>query len=394
MIFTARYEGDIRGAWNVPFQEDAYCLECGERLRIWREFEDAHARHFRHVSNMGGGGGGGNGGCSGGESDDHRMWKNFAAERLHEIFENRAASRPTVEEPMAAPCSDKEKRAADACIFFENRDPQLGRGLAVEVQHRHKNKDTSAVERDYDRQGVATLWLTGDDFTDKGLPMNEVDIRHRVRQQTSICERCPKWELLPGGYSYAEQPATHERLIHSAHDPRDREAKVPATVVADWVLPTPADHWRSTPWRERFRSSNGNYRQKNLIVAGLAATLPACDRRTPATIPRHWYVPTPADHWRSTPWEERFRTVDTEYITTHQRGERTRIAVSIPPAIDTQEIERQAAMYCCSVCRWRGDEYLIADDGSTAGTAVCPNCAGGLRLASSVDAGMHSSGGT
>jgi len=340
MIFTARYEGDIRGAWNVPFQEDAYCLECGERLRIWREFEDAHARHFRHVSNMGGGGGGGNGGCSGGESDDHRMWKNFAAERLHEIFENRAASRPTVEEPMAAPCSDKEKRAADACIFFENRDPQLGRGLAVEVQHRHKNKDTSAVERDYDRQGVATLWLTGDDFTDKGLPMNEVDIRHRVRQQTSICERCPKWELLPGGYSYAEQPATHERLIHSAHDPRDREAKVPATVVADWVLPTPADHWRSTPW------------------------------------------------------EERFRTVDTEYITTHQRGERTRIAVSIPPAIDTQEIERQAAMYCCSVCRWRGDEYLIADDGSTAGTAVCPNCAGGLRLASSVDAGMHSSGGT
>ena len=155
-------------------------------------------------------------------------------------------------------------------------------------------------------------------------------MRHRVRKQTSICERCPKWSRHFERYSHAEPPETHEQHINRAHDPRDREVNVPATTLRDW------------------------------------------------------YVPTPTEHWRSAPWEERFRTVAGGYHTQHDRGERTRIPVSIPATIDSENIKQQLAMYRCSACRWKGDDYSIVD-----ATAVCPACNGGLLLNSAVQAGMH-----
>lgn len=38
------------------------------------------------------------------------------------------------------------------------------------------------------------------------------------------------------------------------------------------------------------------------------------------------------------------------------------------------------AMYRCKECGWQGDEYELLDDGSVAGTAVCPECEGQLTL--------------
>jgi len=326
MAFTALYEDEERGAWSVPKGEDAYCTDCGEAMYIQSQAVDGTARHFNHYSKSD---------CGGGESDDHKKWKNFAAERLNEIFGDRATERASVEEALAAPMSDKERRAADACVFFENHDRQFGRGLAVEVQHKNDGKDKLAVERDYNQQGVATLWLSGDDFSDTGLPMNEVDIRARVREQTRICELCPKWELVVGRYSRAEQPETHEQLIYETHDPRERE------------------------------------------------------RSVPATIPRHWCVPTTGEHWRSTDWAERFRTVDEPYQQPPDRGDHTCIDVTIPPLITDEDLEQLCGKYTCRDCAWKGDEYALLDDGSAGGTAVCPNCRGGLLLSSAVDAGVH-----
>lgn len=37
--------------------------------------------------------------------------------------------------------------------------------------------------------------------------------------------------------------------------------------------------------------------------------------------------------------------------------------------------------YACIECAYRGDSYDTIDDGSTGGTAVCPQCRGDLRLA-------------
>ncbi|SEH66534.1 hypothetical protein SAMN05192561_1253 [Halopenitus malekzadehii] len=37
-------------------------------------------------------------------------------------------------------------------------------------------------------------------------------------------------------------------------------------------------------------------------------------------------------------------------------------------------------MYQCKDCDWNGDEYRVVNDGSTAGTAVCPKCEGQLAI--------------
>ena len=37
-------------------------------------------------------------------------------------------------------------------------------------------------------------------------------------------------------------------------------------------------------------------------------------------------------------------------------------------------------MYKCTDCGWRGDDYLVIDDGTTGGTAVCPECTSAIRL--------------
>jgi len=433
MAFTALYNDEERGAWSVPKGEAAYCTDCGDAMHVVSESVDGRARHFRHNPDHSGGGGGG-GGCSGGESDEHRKWKNFAAERLHELFSDRAADRATVEEPLAAPISDKQDRAADACVFFENHDRQFGRGLAIEVQHKNKDKDKLAVERDYDRQGVATLWLTGDDFHDDGLRLTELDIRHRVREQTSICELCPKWSYVVRSSKYGDlttvdQPTTHEKSVYEAYDPRERNVSVDATIVADWVLPTPreywkkqgweagfsvnvgsyghqafrkrdvevtaafprhwyeqtpADYWRSEPWEDRFRSPDGYYKHRQHTVSGLVSTLPNRQKTISATLLRHWCVPTRAEYWRSTPWHERFHTVNGEYYNTPPRGQHTRIEVLIPPLLSADDLEQKHGKYTCRDCAWKGDEYLL-----WSGTAVCPNCRGGLLLSSAVDAGAH-----
>jgi len=256
MAFTALYDDEERGAWSVPKGEDAYCTDCGDAMHVVSESSDGRARHFRHNPDHSGGGGGG-GGCSGGESDEHKKWKNFAAERLHELFGDRATDRATVEEPLAAPISDKQERAADACVFFENNDRQFGRGLAIEVQHKNKDKDKLAVERDYDRQGVATLWLTGDDFHDDGLRLTELDIRHRVREQTSICELTDKWVRVParGNSTFSHVkllPKTHENLVYEVHDPRDRQASVPAKIPTEFFDQTALELWREHDWKALF----------------------------------------------------------------------------------------------------------------------------------------------
>lgn len=110
MPWIAKHDGKKKGAWQVPAKTDAYCVECGNRVRVWREASDGTARHFKHIDNMGGGGGGSPdlSACElVAESDKHLKWKNFAAERLANEFEGNVAS-CRVEQGMDAPESAKD----------------------------------------------------------------------------------------------------------------------------------------------------------------------------------------------------------------------------------------------------------------------------------------------
>ena len=192
-MYIAIHNGEKKGAWEVPPKEDAECPGCGGRVRVWREGVDGTARHFGHVDE--------HTGCGYAESDDHRKWKNFAAERLSEVFTN--GHKPVVECRLKAPHSDKAYRYADVAMLFEDSHDKLGEGIAVEVQHKNTDKNKQATTRDYAEQGLSTVWLTESDFETDGCRLSLDDF---IRKATrGIANRytvsCPNCGSTSGPYS-------------------------------------------------------------------------------------------------------------------------------------------------------------------------------------------------
>ena len=155
---------------------DVFCPECGDRMHTWGPGVDGTARHFQHyiVEN-----------CSG-ESDLHKKLKSVAVSGLRGLFDD--GCRYVVEQPLGAPHSDKQQRQADAYVeFVYDADWQFFDGLAVEVQYKNKSKDKAAVVADYAAQGVATVFVTPEDFnnpqsTGTSLALDEQDLRERGRE--------------------------------------------------------------------------------------------------------------------------------------------------------------------------------------------------------------------
>jgi len=258
MAYTALYEGEERGAYEIPFQTDATCLECGGRMRVWREAQDGTARHLNHVANMGGGEGGGTD-CSGGESNQHQKWKNFAAERLEEVFDN--AAEVAVEKQLAAPHTNKQHRDADAAVMFNQRDPQLGSGLAVEVQHKNFDKDIEATRKDYLKQDVSIAWVYEDDFSEDGCRLNETDFRDRAREDVSLLEfkgaSAVPWQLHVNTHvqPVLERVRSRSETLNMEdcdHELEPRTFEVPARLPDEFWDDEAMKIWRGQDWSDLF----------------------------------------------------------------------------------------------------------------------------------------------
>lgn len=372
MAWTAIYEGEEKGAWEIPTQTDAYCTECGEVMRVWREGADGTARHLKHKRNIGGardGSGGGTGtSCGGGESDDHIKWKNFAAERLYEVFDDVAEA--TVEMPLAAPKTEKFRRAADAAVMFDGFDEQLGNGLAVEVQHKNKDKDIEGTTRDYLAQDVAVVWLTGDDFHSDGCRLTEADFRKLARDAASLSMFKPRYAT--------SEPPKFDILMHAIRSTREafnieecdhelakREFHVPATLPTEWFDEAAQSVWRSQPWSELFSSvgQSGCYESERYISE-------VQDSLTPRTHLRIRLPPEINDKlarrfWERQPWPSLFSGVESrEYITEVQDSlEQGRVEATIDFDVVVPESQLRA---------W----YKIGAKKTPEGRfhCACPNC--------------------
>jgi predicted RNA-binding Zn-ribbon protein involved in translation (DUF1610 family) len=302
MAYIAVHEGQEKGAFEVPHQTDAFCPKCGERMRVWREAEDGTARHFKHVSEMRGGDSAGGGtGCSGGEGDQHRKWKNFAAERLAEVFNDVAEA--TVEKRLHAPHTDKDYRDADAVVTFSERDDQLGIGLAAEVQHKNHQKDIAATSRDYLKQDIAVAWLDQNDFSESGCRLNETDFRARAREIPS-----------PGYFGAGNLPNGHPTRHHVDsrlykirnyradvnnpewdHTLEPRESHVPAKIPGEYIDEHAQRIWRQQDWEKLFRRHTQIPPGKRERMRALTAS-PTETRNTEVALPseywerlRRWY---------------------------------------------------------------------------------------------------------
>lgn len=250
MPWIAEYEGETVAPREVPSGEDVTCPTCGNTMRVWRESSDGKARHFKHLGKIGkaeGEGGGGTACESVAESNKHKKWKSLAADRLEQLFEGNVAE-CRMERELGAPVSEKDRRNGDAVMEFESRDDQLGDGVVIEVQHRNESKDILETTSDYAEQGFAVVWTGADDYLVDRCRLTEADVRKRARDAVWPQE-VPEQEEWWGVSAFDR--------IQDGWTSGEPSKEVPAEIVKDWVLPTPAEQWANTPWSARFRGTEG-----------------------------------------------------------------------------------------------------------------------------------------
>jgi len=302
MASKALYNGQAKSPRQVPKDADIYCTECERPMKIIpahtrSNVDGVVCRHFSHKADPGGGGDGG-GGCPGGESDEHERWKGFAADALGELFEDRIAI-CCVEGELDAPVSEKQHREADALAVFNDPDPQLGRGVAIEVQHKNKSKDIPTTTSDYVRQGIAVVWTEADDYGDSRVRLNEADIRHRAREAA--------WPEEVPPASGAVTPVTHEYLpsAYTAATGETLSADLPApTLPPDAVHSYGQTIYNNTPWESLFTDS---LILDDLETIYVEATADRLNTDLPAvTLPPEYVDEVESQIFREQPWEELF----------------------------------------------------------------------------------------
>lgn len=232
---------------QAPTDESVTCPECGGNMRVRGPYSDGRARHFWHIDNLGGGKGGPGNPCETvAESDKHKKWKSLAADRLlHYFGDNCRTCR--MEMQLDAPESEKDHRIADALLLFDERDPQLGQGIVVEVQHKNESKDIDATTTDYLANDIAVVWTDGSDFGDNRMLLNEKNIRQRARN-TAWPQNVPTvadWDPSPTGRELLNDLAGKIAIRHIDDDIVSVPATIPAKhfadVELDWLRGSLAD---------------------------------------------------------------------------------------------------------------------------------------------------------
>ncbi|WP_276224594.1 hypothetical protein [Haloarcula halophila] len=189
MPFIARL-GSRGGELVSPGQVDAenklYCPECGGEMGI--RDGDGKKRHFWHTEKLGGADGHE---CDGvgretAESEIHSRVKAYAVEALADRFVSLDTKRNGEEIPVevAETSSKSDYRRADAMAEFEAENRLFGRGLAVEIQHRHEEKNIPRVSADFIEAGYTVLWIdTADVETQREFP--DIDLALQSEQFVS-----------------------------------------------------------------------------------------------------------------------------------------------------------------------------------------------------------------
>ncbi|MFD1643719.1 hypothetical protein [Halohasta litorea] len=118
------------------------------------------ARHFYHVSDSNGHR------CSngGGESEAHEHAVARVEVALDQRFgdDDNATIGTEVDVDVSGIPTPTEVRRADALVEFDDENVFFGAGLAVEVQHKHEDKDTRQATHDYLAAGYSVVWIGAD----------------------------------------------------------------------------------------------------------------------------------------------------------------------------------------------------------------------------------------
>ncbi|WP_255153055.1 hypothetical protein [Halorarius halobius] len=189
--FRALLDGEIVVPEQVDDQQVVECPEC--RGILYPRDGDQRARHFFHASDDD------SEACStasGGESDTHARCTALTVAALAEQFPTATHVGAEITIDVTGTATAPETRRTDAFVEFQEENPYFGRGLIIEVQHKHHSKDIEGTTHDHLAAGYSVAWLTPDDFGDEQLDYDVVDDAFRADDghAYSIREHDP-WEF-------------------------------------------------------------------------------------------------------------------------------------------------------------------------------------------------------
>lgn len=333
------------------------CLDCDQTVAYVREHHregvDGTVSAFFRYDNCGhlgitpsesdytGSGGGGSG-----ESKIHKRRKWTALQVALNRFDH---SDYSTEKHIGS-------KRADAVLEFDEPHEEYGRGLVIEYQHKNESKDIVKTERHFAEYEYTTLWLWEDQFKSlDGVP--EADLfggRVCTPWPYAVPEQS-EWSGLNPYKFPGEHLAINPDYTHSS--------EVPATVYKDWILPTTREYLDAHDWDAAFRQEQTEHAldaYRDNATVSIACTFP------PAVVDTLLYKRLDMSSLPQLP------PANTD------RGDATAIPVTLTPEL--AEALPEPGKYSCRDCIWVGDEYRVQDDGSTAGTAVCPECSAAIRL--------------
>jgi len=168
----AEQQGDLVTPWEVNESDPAYCPFCGGMMGLREAHYNQGKRvkmHFFHRR----------GGDCGGESDIHRRMKAIARYHLQSLFGHAEVDT----EVKIGDCY------ADVVAMLPWPLKPFGRGLAVEVQHKHKEKDIGRVSHEYLDAGYSVFWAYQSDFDEDEKTMRIVPKRARTVWPDALPDR-------------------------------------------------------------------------------------------------------------------------------------------------------------------------------------------------------------
>ena len=187
MPFRALADGKIVTPTPVDDQQPVECPEC--RGVLYPRDGEQRARHFFHAAES----------CSTvrqGESDTHAHCTALAVATLADRYPNAACVGAEIRIDATGTPTTPETRRADALVEFHEENPFFGRGLIIEVQHKHHSKDIEGTTHDYLSAGYSVTWLEPEDFGDEQLDYQVVDDAFRGDDGRAFSIReCDPWEF-------------------------------------------------------------------------------------------------------------------------------------------------------------------------------------------------------
>jgi hypothetical protein len=176
--FRARYQGDVVVPAMVPDGETVECLDCGGSL--YQRGGSERAQHFYHPP------GEESESCLAqdsvlGESETHARCVALAVDALTDAFDGQyVRCQPEMSLDVSGTVSEPNRRRADALLEFTDDNPVFGRGVILEVQHKHHTKDVEGTTHDYLSKGYSVAWLDADEFDQDHLDYGLVDEKFRA----------------------------------------------------------------------------------------------------------------------------------------------------------------------------------------------------------------------